>query len=460
MSQTTANDVLEQLKSTRPILLWICVPGNETGLDAKAQNRLKQLAMWTNDQLERQGAIFIEVPNISIAKTLRDYATDLPRVTNLKWCNLGVTHPQSKRPIGSRATIMHNLDITELHNCQCKSAADGQHMRVSDSYNQQHDAHDQRLIRQTFQSMCAAVVLTACASQPHFRQHFPDTMELNRNITQFLGTLKTRPLDRLSNEQQQQLGIHINVATTLDRNTPLAFTAITDYDMTAMYPTESRMRQKAKEQELKDSGQEIVKKKRVKIVEKGADDMGECVETLPMEDAADAYYDLGLCGDRQHEHLDCLDPDTETFLVDLEANVTPYNWLFGAEAGQVRNMQYDSMEQFLVYWRRDHNDDEFIDLVEICGGSSRTSQVLIKRHHMVRVGLNFDIVVGFDLLKANDVKHLWLYLRGSKPLVVALATPCTGLAGYAGINAIRGCPMHFHNLEISERLGTLGGEVA
>ena len=116
MSQTTAQDVLSQLKSTRPAILWICVPGNETGLDAKAQHRLKQLAMWTHSQLERQGAIFIEVPNVSIARALRDTVAALPRVTNLKWCNLGVTRPQSKRPIGSRATIMHKLDITELHN--------------------------------------------------------------------------------------------------------------------------------------------------------------------------------------------------------------------------------------------------------------------------------------------------------------------------------------------------------
>ena len=105
MSHTTAQDVPSQLKSTRPAILWICVPSNETGPDAKAQHRLKQLAMWTQDQLERQGATFIEVPNVSIARALRDTTANLPRVANLKWCNLGVTHPQSKRPLSQEVQL-------------------------------------------------------------------------------------------------------------------------------------------------------------------------------------------------------------------------------------------------------------------------------------------------------------------------------------------------------------------
>ena len=44
------------------------------------------------------------------------------------------------------------------------------------------------------------------------------------------------------------------------------------------------------------------------------------------------------------------------------------------------------------------DDPNFIDVVEICGGAERTSKMLIRRFHKVKVGLNFDAVVGYDLM--------------------------------------------------------------
>jgi len=136
-----------------------------------------------------------------------------------------------------------------------------------------------------------------------------------------LDTLATKPLDRLSSKQQQKLGIHL----TTQHNTPLAFTTITNYGLIETSPTESRMRQKAKEQHLKDAGQTVARKRRTKIVEKGSDDMGECIDTLPVDDAVDAYYDGGLSGNQPHEHADCADPDMEMFLTSIEADLTPYH---------------------------------------------------------------------------------------------------------------------------------------
>jgi len=224
-----------------------------------------------------------------------------------------------------------------------------------------------------------------------------------------------------------------------------------------MFPTESRTRQKVKEQQIKDSGQEVVRKKRVKVVEHGSDDLGECTDTLPVNDAVDTYYDAGLSGTQVHEYLDCADPDMEMFLTNLEADLTPHNLLYGAESGDATTTRYDDMEAFLVHWSKDGNDNELVDVIEICGGSARTSRVLIRRWHTVKVGLKFDVIVGFDLLKPKDVHYMWMTTR---PLVAILATPCTGLAGYASINAARGCPTHFANVEISVQLGMVGGEIA
>ena len=275
-----------------------------------------------------------------------------------------------------------------------------------------------------------------------------------------MDTLATKPLDRPSSEQQQKLGIHL----AIQHYTALACTAITNYGLIETYPTESRMRQKAEEQQLKDAGQTVARKRRVKFVEKGSDDMGECIDTLPVDDAADAYYDGGLSGDQPHEHVDCADPEMELVLSSIEADLTPYHWLYGAESDGATTTtgaaRHDTMETFLVHWSREQNDKEFVDVAEIGGGSARTSHVLIKRWHTVQVGLNFDMTVSFDLLKPKDVQYMWIYLRTARPLVVVIATPCTGLAGFAGISAARGSPMHFENLEISTRLGTLGGEIA
>ena len=43
----------------------------------------------------------------------------------------------------------------------------------------------------------------------------------------------------------------------------------------------------------------------------------------------------------------------------------------------------------------------------------------------LRGGINFDIIIGFDLMDKADVALLWEYLYKKKPRCVVMAPPCT-----------------------------------
>ena len=82
-----------------------------------------------------------------------------------------------------------------------------------------------------------------------------------------------------------------------------------------------------------------------------------------------------------------------------------------------------------------HPDDEDIDIVEMFGGAARTSHILVRRYRRTS-GLNFDILVGFDLLNGLDLDHFWKYLQAVRPFIIVMAPPCKGLAGWQNLNKV------------------------
>ena len=143
----------------------------------------------------------------------------------------------------------------------------------------------------------------------------------------------------------------------------------------------------------------------------------------------EAFFDLGLRGEVARSEADVpLDVDLEAFLVKFEADITPNGWLYGSAVGDYPNrpphfLQYSCMQKFLHYWAHDRDDSAFTDVIEVCGGTARTSQMLIRRWRRVRVGHNFDAVVGINLLDGAQVHAMWTYITRTKPLVAVIATP-------------------------------------
>ena len=86
------------------------------------------------------------------------------------------------------------------------------------------------------------------------------------------------------------------------------------------------------------------------------------------------------------------------------------------------------------------NDGSFTDVFELCGGTARVSLMLATRKHITR-GPNVDILVGVDLLDHEDIHKLWVYDTTCKPACGVIATPCTGLHAFSGINRL----LHWHS---------------
>jgi len=380
--------------------------------------------------------------------------------TQIKWCNLGVKHPQTHRPIAANTITVSNINLpTTLKPCHCAQDRYAEHAKPKDRLSPKEDAFHIAYINHTQTAMLMATAMMAIATDPdttrRLTQITPDTIDRAfRTYTQ--SNFNSNPFSTLTDKQQQRLGFTPHIATTL----------ITEQATPAIeqYPTESRIRQKEKEKEAKEQGIELVKKKRPVTILPGKDDAGQDISQLDSYDHfCETYFDFGLDKHQMAEYFDIAVDDTECFLVNLEADLTPYHWLLGAEAPpptpHANQLQYTCFDTFLQHWATDRNDSEHVDVVEICGGSARVS-FIIKRFHRLKPGLNFDVIVGFDLLKPADVRGMWRYLRQTVPLVISLATPCTGLAGWAPINAARGSEVHHQNRQTSLQLGHLGGQIA
>ena len=267
-------------------------------------------------------------------------------------------------------------------------------------------------------------------------------------IKQFLDATHSKPHHNLTDEQLRQLGLHLPIGPATTAH--------------AAYPTENRIRQKEKEAKLKEEGKEIVRKKKPVHIEFGDDDMGECTDSIvEYVEAPLAYFDFGMHRDAWQEPDWWLGDAEEEFLLNMEADMHPIYWMYGSEVAEAarspETLRYGNMLAFLHYWRHDRDDDQFVDVVEICGGAGRVSTMLIRRWHTVRTGKNFDVIVGIDLLNQMQKDAMWTYFNRTQPLTALLATPCTGLAGFKGINAFRGSETHFRNRTTSIALGTLGG---
>lgn len=60
---------------------------------------------------------------------------------------------------------------------------------------------------------------------------------------------------------------------------------------------------------------------------------------------------------------------------------------------------YNAMGGMMSAWSLHYHVDLYVDLVEVCGGKEKTSQIIVRRMHRegVKRGLSFDLVCGVDL---------------------------------------------------------------
>lgn len=455
-SQTfTTRHMVEQLQQDllvqSPTLLWIRVPGVNTITNQKARYKLDNIASLSQLQHKLGRHVFIEIAGTLANEYMKDSLTQL-QWQKVKWCNLAVKHSNG-RPAGMCTYTLHNMQLPKLEECQCLAAA-SDHIHHSNKRTD-NTREWQHMTEQFHNSLGVILVKASSLPTTNLPHHSPPSkISTHRQFTIPIPdtTTQTTPLPPYSNQA---------AGNTL-RFPPIGPEEVIRPmpEPSLAFPTEARIRQKEKEKQAKLNGTPIEKKTRFKVIEAGTDDMGEDFSSLG--DYDECFYDAG-----QHTSLEAsflINDFVEPFLVDIEASMAPHYWLHGSEAVDPTRdpavLEYATMEAFLNDYDIDADDHSHIDVVEICGGCARTSEVLIRRWHQVKVGMNFDAVVGFDLLDLKQRADMWRYLKKAKPLVIVLATPCTGLAGWKGINAARGSETHFRNRAVSLELGELGADIA
>ena len=213
------------------------------------------------------------------------------------------------------------------------------------------------------------------------------------------------------------------------------------------------MRQKENLKAKKEVGGEVKKPKQ--IVEAHNDDCGMDLSGI---EASVANYEQKADGEWFFAALQ--DDESEAMSQWLSSR----HWLFGSESDETartnpRSINCSGMEAFYKLATRPASYFGQVDVVEIFGGEAGTSQVLVRRFN-TSVGPNFDLTCGFNPRDSRHIELLFQYFEFCKPTVVDMAPPCTGLKGWAGINAVVNPQGHQQSVENSEAMGRLAAKIA
>lgn len=133
--------------------------------------------------------------------------------------------------------------------------------------------------------------------------------------------------------------------------------------------------------------------------------------------------------------------------------------------GNVTNsMVFDSIEEFVAWDRsaaRSHPSPATppsVDVAELCGGAADVADMLLRRGFLH--GLNFDIIVGFNLRSPGHNKHMWQHLDARQPTIMIISTPCTGMKGSKAFNRAMDPHAYYASRNLSVPIGRIGGVVA
>lgn len=174
------------------------------------------------------------------------------------------------------------------------------------------------------------------------------------------------------------------------------------------YPTEERMRQKQRLKKMKEAG--IKPRTRAVHVEEKYDDCGTDTsalsEFLDLNEPAEPALDAALT----FIAVDILD----NFELKLEGIQTYY--------------ATDLKEALHVLACIQSK----VDIVEVCGGTARTSRIAIRKH--LKVGCNFDLVTDCDLNDTQQQSLVRQYFRKHKPLVAVLTPRCSAFGAHSNQN--------------------------
>ena len=94
----------------------------------------------------------------------------------------------------------------------------------------------------------------------------------------------------------------------------------------------------------------------------------------------------------------------------------------------------------------------------VCGDASSPVQRILRALKVLIVvvfAFAFDLVAGFNALSPDAMRQVERYVTVHKPRIMLLSTPCTGMKGFASLNAEINPEAHARSLSISVPLAKL-----
>ncbi len=178
--------------------------------------------------------------------------------------------------------------------------------------------------------------------------------------------------------------------------------------LNSCYPTDARIKQKDRLTKLKDAG--LKPKKRNIYTEPGQDDCGDDISGLGCGVHILGYDYVPELFSDDEEETDALFADVPYSIQDGSTNI------------------YSAVAQ-LCYGK--YNT---VDLLELCGGAGRISQVAFTRG--LSSGGNIDLTTGCDLSLPETQRAINHYLKECNVLVVVLQPNCRTVGSFAPLNKV------------------------
>jgi len=191
-----AKETITRLNDDGPALVWMQL--NRCSMqDNKERHKLLMMSSIAAQQLHRKGWLFIEAN----PKMVRDFicneiGQENFRTVTIPLCNLGIKHPQHKRPISSRVFGITNIPLSPTINmCSC-SVPLTDHVKAKLDLHHRDTHRDFSLVQGAAYQMLSATLIASAGS--------PDTG---------MGVPEFRPQDRYSSLQDTKHNHPINLAT-------------------------------------------------------------------------------------------------------------------------------------------------------------------------------------------------------------------------------------------------------
>lgn len=324
-------------------------------------------------------------------------------------CHFGLKLDHNQTEPSKICFVMLSAPKIESHLCKCDIPQNGHKL----DWKGEHPSIDRQPRAKIQQHIAIAVMkrlVDARASSPTHRVHHdtPDCKNTHSdNARSSSHAFAASNACQVPSSHVMPPDGHLDAGTTADssseqvtRQTP---------DPTPCFPTEERIRQKDRLKKMKAAG---AKPKARKVhVEDHHDDCGTDHSALA------PFIDLGTEPSQTLQQELYLSRAIDV-MMDFECIAQSVHSYLAANMQVALNVLAPL--------------DSRVDIVEICGGSARTSKVCIRKH--LKVGHNFDLVTNVDLNNPIDQQLVMQYFIDYKPLVAVMSPRCSPFGAHSNLN--------------------------